>query len=202
MTSSFIINTYDAYPTIKDHIRSGDILLCSGNRPFSKLIQKATQSRWSHVGFILWIEDFKQLMVLEAVESHGVRIVPLQGYIDNYNGSGKPYGGDLMIGRHIHFNKDNIHGLAEFGSKLFGYPYDYGDIAKIAFRLSLRAAGYKKRHQILESSDAYICSEYAYLCYQKVGTEIAHDKLNGFIMPADFAADKNIEKLFLLRVPI
>ena len=39
------------YNDIRPNIRSGDILMCSGSAVFSRLIQSATRSPWSHVGY-------------------------------------------------------------------------------------------------------------------------------------------------------
>ncbi len=38
------------YWQFRKNIRSGDVLLCSGSGWFSKMIQRATKSLWSHVG--------------------------------------------------------------------------------------------------------------------------------------------------------
>ncbi|MDF2868305.1 MAG: hypothetical protein K0S11_1775 [Gammaproteobacteria bacterium] len=77
------IRTYDS---LRNQILSGDILLCSGSALFSNLIQQATQSVWSHVAFILRLDAIDRIMVLESVESIGVRTVPLSSYVYDYNG--------------------------------------------------------------------------------------------------------------------
>ena len=41
------------YKKFRDEIRSGDLLLCSGSAWFSRMIQKTTNSVWSHVGFVM-----------------------------------------------------------------------------------------------------------------------------------------------------
>ena len=58
------------YHEIRHEIRSGDILLCSGQSLFSTMIQKATNSVWSHVAFILRLDMIDRIMVLESVERH------------------------------------------------------------------------------------------------------------------------------------
>lgn len=79
------------YEQLRPQIKSGDILLCSGNSLISSLIQKATNSVWSHIAFVIRLDSIDRIMVLESVETIGVRTVPLSTYVNNYNGSGKGY---------------------------------------------------------------------------------------------------------------
>ena len=187
-----------AYDDIRNQIKSGDILLCSGNAIFSKLIQRATNSIWSHVGFVIWLESINRLMVLESVETIGVRTVPLSSYAKDYNGSGKGYAGDILIARHRQFNPANINQLSKYAINLFGYPYDTDEILKIAARVGMKAFGYTSQSPDIQSQRAFICSEYAYDCYESVGITIPYDML-GFIAPSDFAKDPMIDPVMLVK---
>src|SRR3990167_5984783 len=129
------------YREIHSQIRAGDILLCSGNSAFSSLIKKATQSVWSHVAFILRIEAIDRLMVLESVESIGVRTVPLSHYICNYNATGKGYPGKLMLARHQGVAHSNINVLSTLAVDYLGYPYNKEEIIHIAARIGLHNLG-------------------------------------------------------------
>jgi hypothetical protein len=88
------------YSQIRSKIRSGDLLLCSGSSIFSKLIQNTTNSPWSHVAFVLRMQAIDRILVLESVESIGVRAVILSSYIQNYNGTDRGYPGKILIARH------------------------------------------------------------------------------------------------------
>ena len=126
------------YGDCRGEIRPGDLLLCSGTGAFSRLIQGATKSQWSHVGFLMPIPSIDRVMVLESVESVGVRTVPLSRYLTNYSNSGRGYGGGIVIARHGDFPTDNPV-PANFARKavdLFGYPYDNDAIARIALRIT------------------------------------------------------------------
>lgn len=193
------INTLPAapsfdYPTLRSQLRSGDILLCSGSSVFSSLIQQATKSIWSHVAFILRLEVIDRIMVLESVESIGVRAVPLSCYAQNYNGSGKPYPGKALIARHANFNAANIPHLSKFAVDLLGYPYDKDEIIQIAARLSGKALNIPEQPKPIGQNHAYICSEYAYECYKSVGINIDYDPA-GFVTPADFAQTAAVNAL-------
>ena len=127
------------YNTARNSVETGDILICSGSAMFSKLIQKATKSRWSHVGLILRLDNIDRVMVLESVESSGVRAVPLSYYVNNYNSKGNPYPGQVYIGRHAQFtNKgttNRLKAMTQFAVDRFGYPYDRDEIVRIAARI-------------------------------------------------------------------
>jgi len=181
------------YSKIRGDIRAGDILLCSGNGLFSSLIKRATQSVWSHVAFILPIPLIDRIMVLESVETIGVRTVPLSSYVRDYCGSGKPYDGRFIIARHDDFKETNVKHLSQCAVDLFGYPYGWTEIARIAGRVALWWA--IKSEALRQSGNGYICSEYAYECFQSVGISICHDQ-RGFVAPADFARDPKIKAVF------
>jgi hypothetical protein len=173
------------YHEARSQIKSGDILLCSGNMLFSSMIKKATGSVWSHVAFILRVDSIDRIMVLESVESKGVRTVPLSSYAYNYDGSGKGYPGKILIARHHGFDNTKIGHLSRTAVDLLGYPYGYVEILNIARRLALKFMGSGKEKEF-KPDNAYICSEYAYECYQSVGIKINHDPA-GFVTPSDFA---------------
>ena len=186
--------TIDTYPTapiqnyeiLRSQIRSGDILLCSGNAFFSHLIQKTTNSVWSHIAFILRLDIIDRIMVLESVESIGVRTVPLSSYAHNYNGTGKGYPGRILLARHSQFDPTKIANLSKTAVDLLGYPYDKEEILRIANRIITKGSGLNLPSEGLDEDQAYICSEYAYKCFESVGVHIEHNS-EGFVTPADFA---------------
>ena len=197
------INSFPALPvldynTARNHIRSGDILLCSGSSLFSTLIQKASHSVWSHIAFIIRLDAIERLMVLESVESIGVRTVPLRSYVSNYNATGKGYPGKILIARHDKFNPGNIGQLSRYAVDLFGYPYNKEEVLRIAARIGMKAFGFTSHDKIIESQQAFICSEYAYECYRSVGITIDYDP-EGFVTPADFAQTDAIHGLHFIQ---
>lgn len=186
------------YHDIHHEIRSGDILLCSGNSVFSCLIKSATQSVWSHVAFILRLDAINRILVLESVESIGVRAVPLSHYICNYNATGKGYPGKLMLARHQAVKQRNIPTLSTLAVDYLGYPYGKEEIIHIAARIGLHNLGVKDFEPDHLSQKTFICSEYAQLCFRSIGINIACNRI-GFIFPADFANHPDIKPLCFLR---
>ena len=173
------------YNDLRHEIRSGDILLCSGNSAFSTLIQKATGSIWSHVGFVLRVDAIERIMVLESVESIGVRTVPLSNYVRDYNASGKGYDGRVMLARHEDVREKNIVKLSRSAVDLLGYPYRTEEIIHIAARLGMHTLGFLTGSRFRKQR-AFICSEYAYTCLKSIGVTIEYNTA-GFIAPGDFA---------------
>ena len=179
------------YENIRQQIKSGDILLAAGSSVVAQLIQHVTKSIWSHVAFILRVDAIDRIMVLESVESIGVRTVPLSSYINDYNGTGRGYPGKLLIARHEQFDQATINSLSQSAVDLFGYPYSSADIVRITARIAMQALGLTKDHPLIQANKAFICSEYVYECYKSVGITIEYNQ-EGFIAPADYARSSHI----------
>ncbi len=181
------------YRQLRAKIESGDLLLCSGSAVFSKLIQKVTRSVWSHVGFVIRLDSIDRVMVLESVESVGVRTIPLSHYARNYDAKGNKYPGRLLIARDKRFKNvepARLNKMSQFAVDLFGYPYDKDEILRIAKRIGQSFLGFSAAE--VKRDREYICSEYAWECYNAMGITYAYDP-KGFIAPKDFARDKNVQ---------
>lgn len=195
------ISTAD-YALLREQICSGDILLCSGKSMFSNLIQLATKSIWSHIAFVIRLDVIDRIMVLESVESIGVRSVPLSSYVKDYNGTGQPYPGKLLMARHNAFKSMDITKLSKNAVDKLGYPYNSEEIARIAARISMKALNINNETIDANQGREFICSEYVYACFKSIGIDIPYDPA-GFIAPADFANDSNINAIaFIQTTPI
>ena len=191
------------YDQVRPEIRSGDLLLCSGSGLFSRLIQASTESTWSHVGLVMRLDAIDRVMVLESLEPQGVRTVPLRKYVENYNNDGKGYPGAVVIARHKAFgnvSERELRQLGQFAADLFGYPYDKDEIAKIAARIAASYVPFRpKDRKVLKRDREYICSEYVWECYRKLGIHIEYDR-RGFVAPADFARANDVKLVAAIEV--
>ena len=88
------------YAEIRDEVRTGDLILCSGSSGFSKLIRWATGNPWSHVALAVRLEPLDKVVVLESVEKIGVRAVALASFLSRDSNGRKPYPGRLLLARH------------------------------------------------------------------------------------------------------
>lgn len=177
------------HPEIKKHIQTGDILFYSGEDEVSKLIRLATKSIWSHVGILIKIEEFERVLLLESVESMGVRLIPLSKYIKNIeeDEEEEEFYARLVIARHQLLKNKNIKDFVNFGISQVNRPYDREEIQRIMQRIS---AGEGKQHR----DKAYMCSELVYECFLKVDIDIPYNHL-GFISPHDIWTNNDIEAI-------
>ena len=201
-----ILETTKAEPLedVVRRIRDGDILLCSCDEPFSKLIRWATKSPWSHIGLAYRWQGVGRIMVFEAVQRIGVRTVPLSTFVSQGAAGKKPFPGKILLARHADYaDKGGGHGsaamkrLADFAIDRFGDPFAPGEILKIGLRVVLGRL-HKVMPKMIGPDDEFICSEYVAKCYEAVGIEIAWDG-RGFIAPADFANDPNVKAIAQIK---
>jgi Permuted papain-like amidase enzyme, YaeF/YiiX, C92 family len=189
------------YADVRGKIRSGDILLASGSYAFSKLIQHATGSCWSHVAFVMRLDEIDRVMLLESIEGKGVRTVALSEYVRNFEGTGAGYNGRLAIARHSGFEAqatpEKFKAMAQYAVDRFAYPYDDEEITRITLRIVGAALGLPKQERV--ENEQYICSEYVDIsCFRPLGIHVPFDA-RGFIAPADYAACSDIELLWELK---
>jgi hypothetical protein len=186
------------YDGVRGEIRNGDILLASGRYAFSKIIQYATGSCWSHAAFVLRLEAIERVMLLESVEGIGVRTLSLREYVCNFEGSGRGYAGRVAIARHRRFcpplvDPAKLADMSRFAVDRLSYPYDEEEIGRITLRIVGGALGVPARELVRDNE--FICSEYVYECFRLLGIEFKHDA-RGFISPADIARDPDIDLLW------
>jgi hypothetical protein len=163
------------YAALRQHLKSGDLLFCSGNYAMSRMIRAATGSAWSHVGLILRATEIDRVLLLESVEDVGVRFAPLSKYVEDYE-RGRPYNGRIVIARPKKLTGGQLVQLAQFGADQLTRPYDTEDISRIAARIAL-GLGRRKKDR------AYICSELVAECFAAAG--IAVTGSGGFVTPED-----------------
>lgn len=186
------------YKDIRHQICSGDILLCAGSSPFATLIQKATNSIWSHVAFLMRVEEIDRVMVLESVESVGVRTIPLSNYVSDYNATGCGYPGRVMLARHSEVKDKNFARFSKLAIDFLGFPYGTDEIVRIATRISMHALGLHTLEPEHSKKREFICSEYAYACFKSIGVHINFNSL-GFVTPADFALSPQVKPICYLE---
>lgn len=192
------------YDAMRALLRTGDLLLCSGTQIFSRLIRWATHSPWSHVSMVLRIEKLDEVMVVEAVERFGVRMIPFDRWLTENKTKAQVFPGDVIVGRHRRFeecaSEEAMRRFGKFATGRLGTPFGAGEITKIMTRI---VAGRLDRRmpRLLESDDEFICSEFIYRCYQQLGIEVPWSGL-GFIGPDAFARADEINPVARLsRTP-
>ncbi len=183
------------YSQARQKMVTGDILLFHSSGLGSQLIEYATHSLWCHAGFIWNMEDIDRVLLLESVDTYGVRAMPLSNKINGSLASPKPYPGKLLLARHKAFpypaDPKALGTMTGFAIDRLGFPYSPEELARVAERIAAGLAGIQVRG-LLDPTNAYICSEYVAKCYEALGITLAPDR-EGYIAPADIANDPDVE---------
>lgn len=165
------------YEAVRDDLRSGDLIFCSGSYLFSGLIQRFTGSVWSHVGVIYRDEALGRVFVLESEAGIGVRLVPLSKYLRDYHGRRRPYRGQVVVGRIASgLDADQVRNAVSYGMDLLTKPYDNSEILRIAARILFRI-GRRTRDR------KFICSELVDECFRAAG--VRFNRPDNYISPDD-----------------
>lgn len=173
------------YEKIRDYIKTGQIVFCSGSYAFSGIIQKLTKSTWSHVAVIYKDEALGRVLVLEAEPSYGIRLIPLSKYLRDYKGTKRPYKGQMVIAQlNTAIPKEDLDRGISFGLDELTRPYDNYEIVRIMMRILFHIS---KR----EKNRAYICSELVRDIFVKAGI-LFHYK-NTYISPDNIWCDQRVE---------
>jgi hypothetical protein len=177
--------------TIAPKIRNGDLLFCSADDPFSRLIGWSTRSPWTHVGIAWRWRSVDRIVALECVQKIGVHSVSLDRFISQTSTGQRPYPGKIVLARHADIEASGeLLPLIHYAIDRMGDPFSPAEIAKIGLRIAFARTG-RTMPDNLKAKDEFICSEYVDRCYRTVGVEIPWDG-KGFIAPADIANDPRV----------
>jgi hypothetical protein len=191
------------YKAVRAMVRDGDLLLCSTDHAFARLIKWSTRSPWSHVAMAFRLEEIDRVIVLECVEKIGVRAVPFSNFVAKSPLGAKPYPGKILLARHkgmaAKSRQAPLKRMAEFAFDRLGDRFSQIEMAKIALRIAVSRFDLRL-HPSLAPKDEFICSEYVARSFAKLGIEFPWDG-RGFIAPADIAADPRVEPVAQVRTP-
>lgn len=173
------------YDKIRDYLKTGQLVFCSGSYLFSGIIQKLTNSTWSHVAVIYKDEELGRVLVLEAEPRFGIRMIPLSKYLQDYKGTKRPYKGQMAIAQlkeplEIEYLNRGI----SFGLDELTRPYDNFEIVRIMMRILFHVS---KR----EKNRSYICSELVRDVFAKAGIIFRYK--DTYISPDNIWNDDRVE---------
>jgi cell wall-associated NlpC family hydrolase len=173
------------YEQVRDLLRTGDLVFCSGSYAFSRIVQAFTRSVWSHVGIVYRDEKLRRVFVLESETGIGVRLAPLSKYLLDYHGRRRPYRGQIVVARvGAAVDDEGLRRLISAGMDELTRPYDNLEILRIALRILFRAS--RRTHD-----RRYICSELVELCYRQAGVRFR--LRDNFVSPIDIWLDPSVE---------
>ena len=189
------------YSQARPELRTGDIVLFHSTALGSLATEIGTHSLWSHAALVWRLADVDRVLLLESMDTVGVRVMPMSTRIDGCAAAPTPYHGSLLVLRHPdlpeQIDPQKVRAMTQFALDRVGYPYSFSELHQIALRIVLGMAG-KVLKGRLEPKNQFICSEYVAKCLEDIGVEIAPN-IEGFIAPADLAADAKVIGLFSLK---
>jgi hypothetical protein len=173
------------YQKIRDQLKTGDIVFCSGSYAFSGVIQNLTKSVWSHVAVIYKDEELGRVLMLEAEPQIGIRLIPLSNYLADYKGTKRCYKGQIVVARLNHdLPKEQLNKGISFGLDALTRPYDNYEIFRIMIRILFKIS---KR----ERNKSYICSELVRDVFARAGVIIQYK--DTYISPNHIWVDERID---------
>lgn len=186
------------YQEVRDLVRDGDIFLCQGHDPFSRLIQWSTGSPWSHIAVAFRIDSLERVIVIESVQEIGVRAVALSEFCSRDSTGKSPYPGRILLARHDDLDdgeSKRVLGMARFAFDHLGNRFAPNEITKIGMRIfAARLMGARHTPRMLIPRDEFICSEFVAKAFDAAKMKIPWDGL-GFIAPCDFADDPGLKPI-------
>ncbi len=173
------------YDTVRAGLRSGDVLLFSGNGLFSRIIQLGSMSKWSHVGMVLLVEEWDMVLCWESTSlgsladietgkaTQGVQLVPLRERLATYDGT-------VATRRLLEpLNEQQCGDLRQFRHDMRGLPYETHHI-----ELAMAALDFTNI-EIGEDLSSIFCSELVAEAMRRCGV-LGLDKLANEYTPGDF----------------
>ena len=182
---------------ILGQLDTGDLVLFSGKTVVSRGIKWFTFSKWSHVGVVLNLPDWKRLLLWESLTEgylpdvehgeirQGIQLVDLAERISQY--------GDGVAVRRLALERSDQMRLAvaQLLQELRGRPYEKSNMELIRAAVDVRGI---KMTQNAEDLSNIFCSELVAEVYQRMGLLPENPPSNEYT-PHDFSADRNLHLL-------
>lgn len=202
------INKQKDWNKIESRLQVADIILVREKRMWSKIIQKAENSYWSHVLLVFFVPDknmiFKNILVIGA-QPHGIEVHRIQEFT---NKIGNGY--DIGIKRVPGLSKDLREKVLSYMLNNIDIKYDYralfGFFVNYIISVLTMQDLNKNLKQFLINKDAFICSSFLQKAFYNAMPEkrkknvLFSEEDSNFFMeettPADIARSKNCKWLY------
>jgi len=187
------------YSTIKDNLKTGDIVLFSGQYPISKTVQMLEGSKWSHVAMVVRLPEYEEPLLYEATalvnlpdlitgdKITGPKIVNLKERLETYGSDLVPYEPPLYSVRKLSgaLPVDANDILLKTLKELHGLPNP--DEWRMIYEVLLG----RFLHIKTKLKDI-TCSGFIALSYERLGVLKGSMPINGYV-PKDFSTDEKLK---------
>jgi hypothetical protein len=177
------------YQSIRNQIRTGDILLFRGRRRLSKVIERLSRSPYSHVAFLTWWDG--RVIAMQS-DLRGVEVIPASMLVCQYQGKVEWW----RLAEH-HRQGFDQRDFLDRALTLVGIRYGYLALIGVAVRMLLGMSVVRKLSRIRPST--LFCSSFVSYCYDNEKIAINAKAGAGGTSPADFALSgvfENPQQLF------
>lgn len=177
-----------AYPEVRPHIQTGDVLLFRGRGPLSQFIRWGSDSPYSHAGFAARWED--RVLVFQAT-GLGAAFLPLSAAVDAYDGAVDWYVPSAAARAQLDTTK-----LVTEAVSLLGRRYARGQVLSLMLRVARRKLGHEP--DAVDVPRELFCSQYVSYCYRRAGFDLVPRLPDEWTSPADLARSADLS----LRAPL
>jgi len=178
--------TYDS--ALRSRLEDGDIILCAGNRPMSRMIRWLTRSRFSHAAIILHWHG--RLLVAEATGKTGVRMWLLSACVTKYAGRVTLFRPKPAARARLDLEMLRLTTLDHLGT-----GYRTMGLFQVAWHLIWsRKRALADPHRRPPARE-FLCSELVSACYREAGVDLAPEVPDGFTTPRDLERSPCLEEI-------
>jgi hypothetical protein len=178
-----------SYDSVRDSIRTGDVLLFRGTSFLSKAIHRFTGSPYSHAGFAIWWDT--RLLCFQSA-GRGVEVLPLSSAVDTYDGRV-----DLYRLRDDALAKVDTEKLITLAIEMLGRKYFTFGLLTVAWRILTRSL--RGRKDVKTAPSEAFCSQYLSYCYREAGLDLVPELDDASTSPGDLEKSEYLTLQAVLR---
>jgi len=170
------IVSYDS--ELRDRLADGDVIMCTGNGPMSRMIRWLTRSRFSHAAVVLHWHG--RVLVAEATGSHGVRVWLLSACVRKYAGRVSLFRPTPEVRARL-----DLDALRASVMRHLGTGYRTMGLFQVGWHLIWSRKRALRDANRRPPKREFICSELVSACYREAGFDLVPEVPDGYTTPAD-----------------
>ena len=178
--------SYDA--ELRSRLADGDIIMCSGNGPMSRMIRWLTKSRFSHAAVVLHWQG--RVLVAEATGAHGVRVWALSACVKKYAGRVSLFQPTPEVRARL-----DLDGLFASVMRHLGTGYRTMGLFQVGWHLIWSRRRAMRDPDRRPPRREFICSELVSTCYREAGVDLVPEVPDGYTTPADIERSPSLVRV-------
>lgn len=165
------------YDSVRERIRTGDILLFRGRGWLSRFIRWGSDSVYSHAGMAAWWGE--RLVVLQSA-GRGVEVLPVSRAVHDYDGQVDWW--SLAPEHEDALDRGALVGVA---ITQLGKPYATVGLVELVGRMVV--GRFRGTPDPKGDPESMFCSQYVSYCYRRAGLDLREDTEDACTSPGDLA---------------